>query len=365
MKKISFCLAAIVILVFNTSFKTDNEIHSDERDHAKNVILLIGDGMGLAEIYASYTVNKGFLNILSLPVTGLSKTNSSDNYITDSAAGGTALSTGQKTKNGRIGVDTSGNPLNTIIEIAEKNGLSSGIAVTSSITHATPATFYAHVTSRKSQEDIAVDFLKSGIDVIIGGGKNFFINRSDKRDLVSELKKENYGVAFNLSDAEQIKSEKLIVLAADDSMPAMSLGRGNFLPEAVGSAVKLLNKNSKGFFLMVEGSMIDWGGHRKNIDLITSETIDFDKAVGVALDFAKKDGNTLVIVTADHETGGLAIDGGSIRRGVVRASFSPRQNHTATPVPVFAYGPGAQKFTGFYENTEVFNKMIEAFGFKK
>jgi alkaline phosphatase len=287
MKKIVFYLASIVILAFNTSFKTDEEVVNNNSEHAKNVILMIGDGMGLAEIYASYTVNKGFLNILSLPVTGLSKTNSADNYITDSAAGGTALSTGQKTKNGQIAVDTGGKRLNTILEIAEKNGLSSGIAVTSSVTHATPASFYAHVTSRKSQEDIAVDLLKSEIDVVIGGGKKFFMNRSDKRDLVSELKKENYSVAFNLADTEQIKSEKLVVLAADDSMPNMALGRGDFLPKAVDDAIKILSKNTKGFFLMVEGSQIDWGGHRRNIKMVTSEAIDFDKAVGVALDFAK------------------------------------------------------------------------------
>ena len=136
------------------------------------------------------------------------------------------------------------------------------------------------------------------------------------------------------------------------------------LPVSTEKAIKILNKNKKGFFLMVEGSMIDWGGHDNNIDYVITETLDFDRAIAKALEFAIEDGETLVIVTADHETGGLTLVGGDMRKKTIEANFSTG-DHTAVMVPVFAFGPGAEEFGGIYENTEVFEKMMDAFGFSE
>lgn len=329
----------------------------------KNIILLIGDGMGTAQVYAGYTTKKGNMNITRMPVTGFSITYSADDYITDSGAGGTALSTGVKTKNGSIGVDPSGKPLETILEMAEKRGLSTGLVSTSSITHATPASFIAHTANRSKYADIALDFLKTDIDVFIGGGYNNFGRRADNLNLVDSLKARGYVIARNLADVDVKSTTRLAALLADEHMPRMAKGRGNMLPDATELALEILSRNKKGFFMMVEGSQIDWGGHDNDASYVIDETVDFDNAVGKALEFAAKNGETLVIVTADHETGGMGIIGGNLATGDVQSSFIIK-DHTATMVPVFAYGPGSEIFTGVQDNTDIFKKCVRLFGLK-
>ncbi|MBD8389356.1 alkaline phosphatase [Dysgonomonas sp. BGC7] len=324
----------------------------------KNVIFMIGDGMGLAQIYRTQQ-NKGDLTLLQFPYVGLQKTNSSNNDITDSAAAGTALSSGVKTKNGMLGLTPDSVKTISIMELAKKNGFLTGITVTCSVTHATPAAYYAHQPHREMHEEIASDLLLSNIDVCIGGGKKFFTDRKDNRDLLKELEAQKYKIALSQEDLENIYSTKVIALLADEHLPKMSEGRGDMLPNSVSKMLSLLNKeNKKGFFVMVEGSQIDWGGHANDAEYVVNEVLDFDKAVKRALDFAAKDGHTLVIVTADHETGGMSI---IEKDNKIKENFATT-NHSATPVPVFAYGPGAETFTGYYDNTEFVVKIKSLLG---
>lgn len=327
-----------------------------------NIILMIGDGMGLAQIQAGLTANSGRLNLLQFKHIGFSRTQSASDYITDSGAGATAMSTGHKTYNGAIGVTKDSFPAKTILEYAEENGLSTGLVSTSSITHATPAAFIAHNRSRDNYEAIAVDFLKKDIDVFIGGGKDNFAFRKDKKDLITELRKKDYQVLFSIDSIRQVTKGKLAGLTAPDHNVPFIEGRGDMLPVSTETALNILSNNQKGFFLMVEGSQIDFGGHFNNTEFVAAEMIDFDKAIGIALDFAKKNRNTLVIVTADHETGGMAITSGSFTKGEVSALFATT-NHTGIMVPVFAYGPGAEILQGIQENTEIFVKMMQLYGF--
>jgi alkaline phosphatase len=357
-------IAIAVFVLFQTNALSYAQKNAKQPE-VKKVILLIGDGMGLSQVYAAYTVNQCFLNIFSMPFIGLSKTNSIDNYITDSAAGGTALSTGSKTKNGYLAVDSAGNPLETILEQSERNGLRTGLVSTSAITHATPASFIAHVAGRENYEEIATYFLKTDIDVFVGGGINHFAKRADGRNLVKELQQKGYYVGYSLTNSDTIKSEKVAILTAPEHNPKMSEGRGNMLTDATKLAIKTLDKNNKkGFFLMVEGSQIDWGGHNNDAQYITNEVIDFDKTVGYVLEYARQNPGTLVIVTADHETGGLTLIDGNLSKNTFTPAFSTT-HHSATPVPVYAYGPGAELFTGFYENITIHDKIYKLLGLHK
>ena len=338
-----------------------NPIYQDNAS-IHNIILMIGDGMGPAQIYSGLVANKGKLYLTQFPVTGLSKTYSSNDLITDSSAGATAFSTGKKTKNGYVALDPHRKPIETILEYAERNGLSTGMVVTSAITHATPAAFIAHVTSRDFNEDIANFFLKTDIDVFMGGGRIFFNSRSDGKNLITDLKNKKYQILYKVDALDSINSSKVAGLFWEEHGPSIHDGRGNMLSNSTRKTLEILSQNKKGFFLMVEGSQIDWGGHQNDTKYLIEEMLDFDKSIGEALKFAIKDGHTLIVVTADHETGGFAVTGGSIKKGVVVGSFLT-DGHTGVWVPVFAFGPGCGKFTGVYENTEIYNKMRELLDF--
>ncbi len=334
------------VKTFNQKFKAKKP---------KNVVFLIGDGMGVSQVFAALTANKGHLYLENFKTVGFSKTQSADKYITDSAAGGTALSTGVKTYNGAIGVDVNKQPVQTILEAAEEKGLSTGLVSTSAITHATPASFISHQESRSSSEEIAADFLKTDIDVFIGGGLDHFTKRKDGKDLTVELAQKGYQVETDIKKIKDIKSGKLAGLTAAGHNGRIE-ERGDMLPVATTTALNILSNNKKGFFLMIEGSQIDWGGHAGSAIYIVEEMLDFDQTIGKVLEFAAKDKNTLVVITADHETGGMSLTGGNIAEGNVKAAF-PTGGHTAVMVPVFAFGPGAEEFGGIMENTEVNAKM--------
>ena len=321
---------------------------------------MIGDGMGVAQVYAGMTANRGHLFLENFKQIGFSRTYSSSNYITDSAAGGTALSSGYKTYNGAIGVNPDTIPGKTVLEMSEAKGLATGLVSTSAITHATPASYIAHQGSRGSYEDIAADFLKTDIDVFIGGGYKHFALRKDNRDLTREFQAKGYQVLREMDDIAKVKSGKLIGLTADEHNAVYPLRKMD-LPLSTQTALNILSQNKKGFFIMVEGSQIDFGGHANNTIYIVNEMLDFDQAVGKALEFAAKDGETLIIVTADHETGGLALTGGDMKTGMVKGSYST-SDHTAIMVPVFAYGPGAELFSGIQENTDIPKKIISLLG---
>ncbi len=326
----------------------------------KNIILLIGDGMGLSQVSAAIYYKAGKPNFERFSTIGLSKTSSFSDLVTDSAAGATVFSTGIKTYNGAIGVDRDTILVPTIVEQLSKNGYSTGIVATSSIQHATPASFYAHVKHRRMYEEITEFAPNSGVDFFAGGGLKYFNGRKDKRNLLEDMRMAGYTVITDKLPTTNVKGKELILLA-ENGMPKMSEGRGVFLPNATKLALEKLSKNEKGFFLMVEGSQIDWGGHDNDANYLIEELLDFDKTIGVALDFAKQNEETLVIVTADHETGGftLATDGGDYNK--IKATFSTT-GHSGTMVPVFADGPGAWLFGGIYESNEIYFKMMEALG---
>lgn len=328
---------------------------------AKNIIFLIGDGMGLHQVYAAYTINGGSLEMMRATHVGLQTNFSANKYITDSAASGTALACGKKTKNGMIGMDTARNELESILKVAERNGMATGLVSTSSITHATPASFIANEVSRNDYEAIAADFLNTDIDLFIGGGLDHFTKREDGRDLTRELEEKGYTVATDISQVAAHTSGKLAALTAPVHHPNMLEGRDDMLQFATGKALELLSEDEDGFFVMIEGSQIDWGGHANDEAYVLQETLDFDAVVKVAMDFAEKDGETLVVVTADHETGGMMILNGNIEDKMVETMFTTG-GHTGIMIPVFAYGPGAELFTGFYDNTGFKAKFMQALG---
>ena len=357
MKIMKYSIVIATLILINMIAGCSSESADQEPQKPKNIILLIGDGMGVSEVYAGLTANGGHLKLEECTTYGFSRTHSSSHFITDSGAGGTAISTGVRTYNGAIGVDPDSLPVKTILEYAEEKGLATGLISTSSITHATPASFISHQKSRGYYEAIAADFLKTDVDIVIGGGKNNFAKRADSVNLLDQLVANGYQVSTDLTEMDTAKMSKHYVFTAEGHNPRYTEGRGNMLPDATKIAAEIMTKNENGFFMMVEGSMIDWGGHANDIKYITEEMIDFDNAIGMALEFAKKDGETLVLITADHETSGLAINGGNFETGEVTPGYTTK-GHTGVMVPVFAYGPGAGDFAGIQKNTDLFTKMM-------
>lgn len=328
--------------------------NNDKQDKVKNIILLIGDGMGLAQIYAGMTANHGVLNLAQFLNIGFSKTGSADSYITDSAAGGTAMATGKKARNRAIGVDTNNVALANLPDKIAPLGIKSGIISAGSITDATPAAFYAHQPDRSMEAEIAHDFLKSHAEILIGGGSEHF----EKMKVADTLRTRGIQVSYNWQDLEKMKMP--FVLLDNSKTVSMLKGRGNFLTESFKKASELLQSNKNGFFIMAEGAQIDYGGHANQVPYVVTEMLDFDQLIGEAMRFADSNGETLVIVTADHETGGLTLLDGDLKKGYVDGNFSTN-DHTSIMVPVFAYGPHSLDFRGVYENTEIFSKILGIF----
>jgi alkaline phosphatase len=252
-----------------------------------------------------------------------------------------------------------------ITEVVSDLGWATGVVATSTITHATPASFYAHVPNRSMEELIASQLIVSPIDFFAGGGASMFVHRGDSLNLLPIAASNGFSVDTTAlaSPGSLDPAKKYGFLLAGGGMPPMPSGRGDFLPRATALAIEYLSEQENGFFLMVEGSQIDYAGHANSSDYLVAEVLDFEKAIEVALDFAEKDGNTLVVVTADHETGGLALSAlhddasGMDNYAEIGPTFATSA-HSATLIPVFAYGPGAREFNGMYENTELFHKMV-------
>ena len=230
-----------------------------------------------------------------------------------------------------------------------------------SIKEKTPASFIANENSRKNEEAIAEDFLLTDIDVFIGGGLDKFTKREDGRDLTLELEENGYTVTRSLEEMSTVTSGKLAAFTAEGSNPMVSKGRGDMLAQATKKALDILSQDKDGFFIMIEGSQIDWASHANDQENTIAETLDFDRAIKVALDFAKEDGETLVVITADHETGGMIILSGNMEEGTVKTKFTTG-GHTGVPVPVYSFGPGEELFSGIFENTGFKERFIEACG---
>jgi alkaline phosphatase len=329
-------------------------------ERPKNIILLIGDGMGVAQMSAHiYWQGVGKTVFEQFPVVGFHKNYAFDERVTDSAAAATAFACGEKTTNGAIGVlPPDSRPCTTILEDLDRQGFATGMVVSCTATHATPASFIAHRELRA----IALDYLRTPFDCFIGGGEALFNDRLDGLDLEDSLKQRGYVVRRGTDFRRlPLDGSRPFLLFTHDREPPTASGGRTYLPGATRLACDFLEKRSKkGFFLMVEGSQIDWAGHSNDRNWLRAEMADFDVVVRRALEFAAQDGETLVIVTGDHECGGLALTQGVTRKDF-STTFSTRL-HTAAMVPVYAYGPQAQLFSGIYENTAIYQKMYLALG---
>jgi alkaline phosphatase len=368
-----FTMKKIISLVILTvslwsCFRSPDETQKEDIKPL-NVILLIGDGMGLSQLSSAYYFGEQEPNFSKFKDIGFINTSCTNTRITDSAAGATAFATGNRSYKGAISVspqDTSS--MTNIIETLSLLGYKTGLVATYSVTHATPAAFYAHVDSRDKQEDIAMQLVTSEVDFFASSGLPYFNAREDNKDLIPLLEQNGFEMETQRLDAKEFNVKKKYgYLMPPISMPAKVDGRDDFLPDATKMAIDYLSRNKDGFFLMVEGSQIDGAGHKNNSEMLIQEVLDFDKAVGMAFDFAEKNGNTLVIVTADHETGGFTLgaengtsdDYDSHDYAVIEPSFAT-YGHSATLIPVFAFGPGSDIFRGVYNNNEIFHKMLKA-----
>lgn len=322
----------------------------------KNVILMIGDGFGLAQLSAALYANKNQLTLTTLKNLGLIKTQAFDDFTTDSAAAGTALATGQKVKNRSVGAMPDGSPAQNLPEYLVRFNYKSGIVSTDNVTGATPGAFYAHRTERDMIKEIASDLAKSPLNLFIGGGKNDFI-RYNVNEL-HNLEKAGFNLVHSLEQIRTSSHKKIGYFASNHGLPKVVQGRNGFLKNAVEASLDYFSRQNHPFFLMVEGAYIDSGGHANHVETVVEEAIDFDEAISAVLKFADENGETLIIITADHETGGVTIPQGNVELGQVELEFST-EDHTAIMVPVFAYGPHADEFRGIYENTDIFHKIIQ------
>ena len=352
---------------------------------AKNIILLIGDGMSASQV-SSYRLLKGGPNarlaVDKFPISGIVLTHSEDAIVTDSASSATAYSTGIKTNNTFLGLDKDKNVLENLTEKIHGYGFVSSLIATSEVTHATPAAFAAHIDLRWKTDEISAQMMDSNVVTILGGGRHFFLpeemggKREDGRDLFKEVENSHVLLTHKdqLNDFDQTTSGKVVGLFADEHLRDLEKPENHStepsLSEMLNFAIKrsetFMDNGCKGSFIMVEGSQVDWAGHSNDINYLKREMQDLEEAVELAVDYANKNQDTLVIVTADHETGGLLIEPASpadYTGNEVKFSFNTaigRGSHTGVPVPVYAYGPGSENFTGTLDNTDVYRAMIAA-----
>mgnify|MGYP003291727599 CR=1 FL=1 len=345
MKKTFFLLLAL--LLFNIGFS---------QPRPKNVILLIGDGMGIAQTYAAYLANDKQLTMYTMPYVGLSITYCANKEVTDSGAGGTAIAIGEKALYGSIGLDSNSQPRASLLKIAKNSFKSTAIITSCDVTHATPASFVANVKDRNQQDEIALSFIKENIDIVIGGGRDRFdcTKRKDKLNLLDSLIAKKYEIYNTTEQIKNTKSDRFYALLSEGHL-SEAKNRGDVLPESLEKTLNILSKNENGFFIMLEGSKIDMEAHLHKYENMIEEVKDFDKCVEIALEFAKKNGETLVVVTADHETGGLTLPADNNLTKDEWTSW----HHTAIPVPIFSYGVGAENFTGVMQNTDIFFEIYK------
>jgi alkaline phosphatase len=383
MKKIRKALTIIslilVVLTFTGICRAKTTLnYPDGKENIKNIIFCIGDGMGLGQTTLARMKTAGpdgMLCIERMPVIGLVRTHSANALRTDSAAAGTALASGVKTNNKMLGMTADGKKYQTILEAAKAKGMRTGLVATSAITHATPASFGAHVESRRMENEIAEQLIANKIHVLLGGGRQHFLpksdahsKRNDKTDLIKQAKKAGYCYVQNAEELKNARGPYLLGLF--QTGPLTTRPPEPTLAELTEKAIEVLdrkdkkplNKN-KGFFLMVEGSQIDGACHDNDVDNTVRQVLCFDEAVKSAIEFALKDGQTLVVATADHETGGLTINGGSLKGDNLDVHWSTK-GHSCLPVPLYAFGPNADMFSGVYDNTEVPKKFAQLLGIK-
>jgi len=319
-----------------------------------NIIMMIGDGMGLSAISSGMYSNNNYTSLERSEYIGLLKTHSLDDLVTDSAASGTAMSSGVKTYNRTVGLDGNLSSVKSILEICRDRGYMTAIVATSTIVHATPASYYSKVKSRYQYDEIASQLSKSNINFFVGGGEKYFNDRVDGRNLINEM--DDYFFANSLESFKNINSNKIGYLTYYDEPVGKHEGREPSLEDIAQITIQKLKSFDNPFFLLVEGSQIDWGGHDNDSEHLISEMLEFDKTIETVFNFADKDKNTLVVITADHETGGAAIVDGNLEESFVKIKYVSG-DHTATMVPIFSLGPYSSLFKGVYDNTEIFDKL--------
>jgi alkaline phosphatase len=322
----------------------------------ENIILMIGDGNGLAQISAGMFVNNNQLNLTQIKNIGLVKTQAADDFTTDSAAGATAYATGRKANNRALGIGPEGEISENIPDLIRNYGFNSGIITTDQLTGATPASFYAHHPERDDIHQIAGYLSKSNLNLFIGGGRRDFTQFGENRIL--ELETNGFQIMTSLDEIGNTNNEKVGYFASASGMPTLEKGRGEFLLKSSKNAIRFFETKKAPFFLMIESAMIDSGGHANSSATIVTELLDFDQVIGWMLEYVDKNPNTLLLVTADHETAGLSLPQGDIRNHKIEMAFHS-DDHTGIMVPIFAYGAHSGEFRGVYENTEVFHKIME------
>lgn len=359
MKRIALLLM-LLPLISNAQWGRTSKQQPKEPE-VRNIIFVVGDGMGVAQVYTSVVAQRGDNSaFLRFPYTGFSRTYSHNRYTTDSGAGGSALMTGHKVDNYHIALGPDGVQYPSFLTTAKLlYNKAVGFVVTSSVLDATPASTYAHVTNRKLFDSISMQMAQCGFDVMVGGDLSYFKpeNRHDGLAPLDTLKARGYAMAYNPMDLMALKGRRICGLLSP-SNPPKAMDRGRWLTMGTMKAIETLNVSDNGFVLMVEGSQIDWACHNNDSTYLLAELADFEDMLACVLDFAERDGHTLVVVTADHETGGLSLLDGDIVGGQSRLSWASN-NHSGLMVPVFAYGPGAQNFTGIMQNVDFYNKFLK------
>ena len=337
---------------YTPSFKIDGK-----NTKVRNVILLIGDGMGQGAVNSGMYANGGALTITNLRTIGYVRTQSADNFTTDSAASGTAYATGVKTNNGYLGKNPAKENVPNIPEYLAPLGYACGVVSTDDLNGATPAAFFAHQAARGDKEEIWADLPASSLAFASAGTQSVFESMPlSTQDAI----KGRFSVVYNPADPAVARSERLVYLP-----PSVGSDRGNYLPSTTEMAIDYLSKRAKkGFFLMVEGARIDKYEHSNEFEGTVKEMLDFDQAVEAAIRFAEKDGHTLVIISADHETGGTILSRAVPADGFAMGVFASK-GHTPMMVPLFAYGPRSREFNCVQENSDVANKILQILGAKK
>ena len=339
----------------------------------KNIILVLADGMGVAQWQAGAIGNGGSLNVGRMTHTGLMTTNPLDNFCGDAPSHCTALACGINSHKGAVGVGMDDKPVKNIIEMAKEAGIATGIVSSNTLVEGSNVPFIGHSKNRMMTDEITVQYVDTGVDVFIGAGESFFTNsvkgfgpqmtfepRADKRDLMGELKQKGYQILHSWEEIKQVKSGKVAGFTDKVQMPNLENGRDpNMYPEEVSLALNLLSQNSKGFFLMTSSMFVDRASHNGKTDLLIKEAINLDMAIGRALDFADKHEDTLVIVAGSPEASGMTLVGGDIQNRKVEARWTMpgMANHSGIMVPYFAYGAGAEQFGGTMLNTQLFEQM--------
>jgi len=371
MRKILILIAAILLQLACTSqtaiIKEETNVSASKEEAPVNIILMIGDGMGVPQISTAFYFEDRTSNFERFKSIGFHKSSSTSHWITDSAAGATAFSIGEKTYKRAIGVSADTVPKETILEKLQNKGYKTGLISLTSITHATSASFYAHVKDRDMHEEIAEQLVVSNVDFFAGGGKKYFNQRKDAKNLFLELANRQYNVD-TLALSKPNASTKNAFILTEEGLPSKIDGRGDFLKEATENALHYFDQANQPFFMMIEGSYIDWGGHAENAEMVISEVSDFDRTLGAVLDFVESHPNTLLVVTADHETGGVSVgkfyetDKESGKKTEVPQKVGVYFNtdqHSGELIPVFAKGKGAHNFQGIYENSEIYHHMMK------